>query len=262
MKPILKSIAIGMTVVVVVFSQSYGESNGVRFDKNGLSVHAKGMALEDLFERLAEATGIQFIIDNDLAKTAAFHDFEGLPLLVGIKKILSPLNHAMIEDDSGRVSKVFIFGEGKDTMTLGERGRPEKPRGRRTDRYSAKRASAVQESDETDLPDVESLTEDEEFDSADDEEIPEDAISLTDEFHDSQTERAYGVSGRKAEDTEGPPIGQIQELEGPPESQQQEYGGPPDSGEISSDGPPTMTGPDNPPPMSSESGQMEGPPEE
>ena len=258
MRSILKSAAFILVVLAFSCTSGHARSNRVQVDQNQITVHVDGIALEDILETVANSTGVQFIVDQELAKKRITLEFDRLPLTAGIKKILFSLNHATLEDDSGKLRKVFIFGQGTDSLTFGETDEPDESDERPTRRHSTKTASFIEESDATELLHQEALTEDEESDSADDEEMIEDSVSLTTEFPESHSKRSYAAS--QGQDAEGPPIGQDQEFEGPPESQAQESTGPSGSGETPSDGPPSMAEVDQGPPMTSESGQTEGPP--
>jgi hypothetical protein len=262
MRPILRFAAFVVFVVVFSCASGHARSNRVQVDQNQITVHVDGIALEDILETVANSTGVQFIVDQELAKKRITLEFDRLPLADGIKKILFSVNHAILEDDSGKLWKVFVFGQGTDSLTFGETNEPDESDERPTRRHAAKTASLIEESDATELMDPEALTEEEEFDSADDEEMSEDSVSLTNELSESHTTRSYAASRTQENDTEGPPIGQDQEFEGPPESQGQESTGPPGSDETPSDGPPNMVEVDQGPPMTSESGQTEGPPQE
>jgi len=226
MRPVLRYAAIAMVVFTVFFNQSHAGSNRVQVHKDRLTVHVKGMVLEDLFETLAEATGIQFIVDEELARTAVSLDFEGLPLLDGIKKILSPLNHAMIEDDSGKLSRVFVFGQGKASVTLGDQREAEDSLDDLKPDRSEEATSEREKRQNTPPPD---------------QTAPE------------ENEPAY---------FEGPPTETVPLADGPPDSQDQQFDGPPETKGHQSDGPPDVTGTDNPPPESSDPGEMEGPPQD
>ena len=263
MRSIVKFTALGIVVLVFLFCVSaYAKSNRVQVDPNHITVDVAAMALEDILEVVANATGVQFIIDQELASKQITMEFNRLPLSEGVKKILSSLNHATLEDDSGKLRKVFIFGDGMQALTLGHDIEADETPRTKTHKRPTRTVAALEEGDATETPDHELLTEDEEFESADEEELVEDTISLTEEPNDSQIQHSHVVSRTENQDTEGPPAGQDQEFEGPPESQEAESVGPSDSGEPPSDGPPNTLDVNQGPPMTSESSPMEGPPQD
>jgi len=266
MRSIVKFTALNLVVLVLFCLSAYARSNRVQVDQNHITVDVAAMSLEDILEVVANATGVQFIVDRELAGKRITMEFERLPLSDGIKKILFSVNHATLEDDSGRLHKVFVFGSGTEALTLGHDIEPRESRRSQTHRPSAKTVAALDEVDRMDIPDHEHSTEDSEFGLIDTEEIVEDTSSLTQEAHDSHTRDSNVVVSRaKTQDAdEGPPAGQDQEFEGPPQSQGSETAEPPDSGsgEMPSDGPPNTVDVDQGPPATSGSDTMEGPPQD
>jgi len=266
MRSIVKFTALNLVVLVVFCVSAHARSNRVQVDQNQITVDVAAMSLEDILEVVANATGVQFIVDRELAGKRITMEFDRLPLSDGIKKILFSVNHATLEDDSGRLHKVFVFGSGTEALTLGHDIEPRESPRKTTRRRSARNVTALEQDDAAEIEDQDPLAEDEELGLADEEELVEDGSSLTEEAHDSHTRDSNVVVSRaKTQDAdEGPPAGQDQEFEGPPQSQGPETAGPPDSGsgEMSSDGPPNMVDVDQGPPTTSESGTMAGPPQD
>jgi hypothetical protein len=86
----------------------------VQVDGDRLTVRAENIALKDLLMSVSEKTGVEFIMSEGLAEEYVSLDFEGLPLVIGIEKIVHSYNHAAINDETGKLSKVYIFSKGKD----------------------------------------------------------------------------------------------------------------------------------------------------
>ena len=268
----LRNTSIAFLFLMILCCQLYAESTRVAFTKNGLTIHAQRIALGDLLETVAEATGVQFVVDKEVARTTVTLDFEDAPLSDGIKRILSSQNHAMIEDDAGRLSRVFVFGQGKEAVTFGDhepgedyREDPERDRTERADLGSRRRRTVSRTS--RDIPP------EQEEDSADLDELFEEANTAEEEPIASEDEDSYVLLDREEQTSSGPPISQDQEFDGPPDSETQHHEGPPkaeihtsdeppESHDQPLDGPPVDVTVDNPPPSSSGGGEMDGPPQD
>jgi hypothetical protein len=106
-----------------------GSDSIVQIDGDRLTVRAVNIALKDLLMSVSKKTGVEFIVSEGLAEEYVFLDFEGLPLVIGIEKIVHPYNHAAINDETGKLSKVYVFSKGREgfrsasVVTANQKGR-------------------------------------------------------------------------------------------------------------------------------------------
>ena len=110
-RAVLGIIAVSIIVPSSIWTAS--DTSVVQVDGDKLTVHAANVALRDLLMSVSKKTGVQFIINEGLAEEYVSLDFEGLPLAIGVEKIVHPYNHAVINDEVGKLSKVYVFSKGK-----------------------------------------------------------------------------------------------------------------------------------------------------
>ncbi len=83
-------------------------SENVQVEGDCISVQAKGIILGELLKSIEKSTGIAFELNKSLLEKEITISFKELSLLEGIKKIIYPLNYAIVFDPGGVVSKVII----------------------------------------------------------------------------------------------------------------------------------------------------------
>ncbi len=83
-------------------------SENVRVEGDCISVQAKGIILGELLKSIEKSTGIAFELNKSLLEKEITISFKELSLLEGIKKIIYPLNYAIVSDPGDVVSKVII----------------------------------------------------------------------------------------------------------------------------------------------------------
>ncbi len=83
-------------------------SENVRVEGNRISVQAKEIILGELLKSIEKSTGIAFELNKALLEKEITVSFKELYLLEGIKKIIYPLNYAIVYDPGHVVSKVII----------------------------------------------------------------------------------------------------------------------------------------------------------
>ena len=111
-KGVLAVIALSMMVPKSIWAASDRDSVQVEGDR--LTVHAANVALKDLLMSVSKKTGVEFIVSEGLAEECVSLEFDRLPLAAGIEKIVRLYNHAAINDEAGKLSKVFVFAHGKN----------------------------------------------------------------------------------------------------------------------------------------------------
>ena len=83
-------------------------SENVRVEGDRISVQAKEIILGELLKSIEKRTGIAFELNKALLEKEITISFKELFLLEGIKKIIYPLNYAIVFDPGDVVSKVII----------------------------------------------------------------------------------------------------------------------------------------------------------
>ncbi len=83
-------------------------SENVQVEGDCISVQAKGIILGELLKSIEKSTGIAFELNKALLEKEITISFKELSLLEGIKKIIYPLNYAIVCDPGDVVSKVII----------------------------------------------------------------------------------------------------------------------------------------------------------
>ncbi len=83
-------------------------SENVQVEGDRISVQAKEIILGELLKSIEKSTGIAFELNKALLEKEITISFKELSLLEGIKKIIYPLNYAIIYDPGDVVSKVII----------------------------------------------------------------------------------------------------------------------------------------------------------
>jgi hypothetical protein len=222
--------------------------NTVEVDGDRLSVHAEGIALDELLAAVEEMTGVEFTFTGSVATKKIFVDFNGLPLSEGIKKIVNPLSCAAVYDDTGKLRKVVILGQWQGSATQAPReGGDEPPR-------SGHGMAPWTELKGPDAPDVSKGLPSRKG-------PPRLGTSSLDTPSSRDEERATeGPSGEKAYGGVGPPESQAESLEGPPTAEVPDHPPPPDSGDAPAEGPPADRAYSIHGPPAGNALEMEGPP--
>ncbi len=83
-------------------------SENVLVEGDRISVQAKEIILGELLKSIEKRTGIAFELNKALLEKEITISFKELSLLEGIKKIIYPLNYAIIYDPGDVVSKIII----------------------------------------------------------------------------------------------------------------------------------------------------------
>jgi hypothetical protein len=252
----IQQSALVMLVVGILMGGNqwaFSGGNTVEVDGDRLSVHAEGIALDELLAVVEEVTGVEFTFTGSVATKKIFVDFRGLPLAKGIKKILHPLSCAAVYDDTGKIRKVVILGQlkGSATQALQEEGEEPPSHVRRmapsteprdSDTASASKGFPIRKRPlRFTGPPVKST-------------------SSGDEGGDRQDEATEGPSAERAYGGDGPPKSQAESLEGPPTEEVADHPPPPDSGDAPMEGPPTDGGHSMDGPPAGKALEMEGPP--
>jgi hypothetical protein len=115
-KHLFEAIFVIIALVMIFPIETWAGSDRGLVQVNGdrLTVRAENITMRDLLMSVSEKTGVEFIMSEGLAEEYVSLDFEGLPLVIGIEKIVHSYNHAAINDETGKLSKVYIFSKGKD----------------------------------------------------------------------------------------------------------------------------------------------------
>lgn len=194
------------------------EVNGDR-----VSVQADGIPLGELLAAVEDLTGIYFRFDELMAKKETFLDFKDLPLSEGIKKMVFPLNCAMIYDDTDRLRRVVILGNWVDSGTIatreGDNGHPESLQSNQPDTAFPARKRRSDVSAPSKMPSAKGPV------------------------------RYEGPPARSADPMEGPPLNKPYLIDGPPIQQDQVANGPADAAD-----------PDHLSPSQSGNDPVDGPP--
>lgn len=111
-KGVLAVIALSMIASNSIWAAS--DRGFVQVEGDRLTVHAANVTLKDLLMSVSKKTGVEFIVSEGLAEEYVSLEFDRLPLAAGIKKIVRLYNHAAINDEAGKLSKVFVFAHGKN----------------------------------------------------------------------------------------------------------------------------------------------------
>jgi hypothetical protein len=225
-------------LVLSLFASGYlwaaNNSHPVEVNGDQLSVQADGIPLGELLIAVEDLTDIHFDSDELMAKRETFLDFKDLSLSEGIKKMVFPLNCAMIYDDTDRLRRVVILGNSSASGTIatqdGDSGLPERLQSSQPD---------------TTFPGQKRRSD----------------ISAASKMPSAKGPVRY----------EGPPAGnadpgdeeqklQGQGMEGPPLNKPYLIDGPPIQQDEVTNGPTDAVDPDHLPPSQSEKAPMDGPP--
>jgi len=93
-------------------------SKNVKVEDDRVSVHVKGLMLGELVKEIKKSTGIEFDIRESLLEREVSVNFKELSLLEGIKKIIYPLNYAIIYNPDDEISKVIVIDEGNNSTMM------------------------------------------------------------------------------------------------------------------------------------------------
>jgi len=224
----LVMLVVGMVVGGHLRAASGG--NTVEVDGDRLSVHAEGIALDEVLALVEEKTGVQFTFTGSVATKQIFVDFNGLPLAQGIKKILHPLSCAAVYDDTGKLRKVVILGQLKGSEARApDEGKDEPPRSER----AIDPSTEPRRSESSVAPKRPPLRKrPARFGRS-----SRDTSSLKDKKRHEQEQATEGPSVERAYTGEGPPKSQGESLEGPPNAEVPDHPPPPDSGDAPVEGP-------------------------
>lgn len=226
--------------------------NTVEVDGDRLSVHAEGVALDELLAVVEEMTGVEFTFTGSVATKKIFVDFNGLPLSEGIKKIVNPLSCAAVYDNTGKLRRVVILGQWKGSSARAPReGRDDPPDGRKMAPSTEPRAS-----DTPVAPKRPPLRKRPVHLGS----STPDTTPSKDEGQDRQEQATEDPSGERAYGGEGPPKSQAESLEGPPTAEVPDHPPPPDSGDAPAEGPPVDRAYSMDGPPAGKTLEMEGPP--
>ncbi len=83
-------------------------SENVKIEDNRISAQTQEITLGELLKAIERRTGIVFVLNKSLLEKEITISFKELSLLEGIKKIIYPLNYAIVYDPGRVVSKVII----------------------------------------------------------------------------------------------------------------------------------------------------------
>jgi hypothetical protein len=99
------------------------DSENVQIRGDHISVQANGIKLGELLKEIKNSTGIEFELRGSLMNKQISVSFKELSLLKGIKKIIYPLNYAIVYDSGEMISKVIIIDQSNtSTMTAYNEG--------------------------------------------------------------------------------------------------------------------------------------------
>lgn len=232
MKPRIKHIVFVLLILCVFAWAAYG-SDWLKVNGNLISVHADGMALGEVLAAVEDMTGIYFRFDESQGEKKVSLDFEGLPLSEGIKKIIRPLNSAMIYDGMGQLRSVIIIPRwnGLETRTSREEGRSflTRPQLGQSDLSTSITGSSDTLSGNKNRPSGEG--------------------PVHSKAHPKKADAADEPSDRQDSVMDGPPLGRAYVMDGPPSTQGQTSEKAPSGGSS-----------DNPPPSDPVVSPTDGPP--
>ena len=109
-----KLIFFGMLLFIFFIGITSAFAN-VKVEGDRISVDAKGIALGELVKEIKNSTGIEFELSKTLMEKKISVSFKELSLPEGLKKIIDPLNYAVVYDPSGMISKVIIIDTNEDS---------------------------------------------------------------------------------------------------------------------------------------------------
>ncbi len=109
-----KVILIGVLFFIFFIGITSAIAN-VKVEGDRISVDAKGIALGEIVKEIKNSTGIEFVLSKTLLETKISVGFKELSLPEGLKKIIDPLNYAVVYDPGGEISKVIIIDTNEDS---------------------------------------------------------------------------------------------------------------------------------------------------
>ena len=109
-----KSILFGMLFFIFFIGITSAFAN-VKVEGDRISVDAKGIALGEIVKEIKNSTGIEFELSKTLMEKKISVGFKELSLPEGLKKIIDPLNYAVVYDPGGMISKVIIIDTNEDS---------------------------------------------------------------------------------------------------------------------------------------------------
>ena len=125
MRVFKRSCLIPTIVIAFVFSfltaSSYGLIKVISYTdvEDRLTIDVEEERLSELLAELGKKSSVQFLLRGEIGEQQISLQFERLPLLEGIKKILQSFNYLIVYDPSGRLEKVVISGAGSSTSGRG-----------------------------------------------------------------------------------------------------------------------------------------------
>ncbi len=108
------SIFFGMLFFILFIGITSAFAN-VKVEDDRISVDAKGIALGEIVKEIKDITGIEFELSKALLERKISVGFKELSLPEGLKKIIDPLNYAVVYDPGGEISKVIIIDTNEDS---------------------------------------------------------------------------------------------------------------------------------------------------
>lgn len=252
---IIQSALVILAVGILVGGHPWALSGGntVEVDGDRLSVHAEGIALDELLAVVEELTGVEFTFTGSVATKKIFLDFIGLPLAKGIKKIVHPLSCAAVYDDTGKLRRVVILGEWKGSATQAPREGGDEPPG------SGRRMAPSTEPRGSDTPIAPRGLPMRKRPARLGTSSPNTGSSR-DEKLDGQEQTMEGSSSERTYAGDGPPKSESELPEGPPNAEVPDHPPPPDSGDAPMEGPPMDRAYSMDGPPTEKTPEMEGPP--
>src|SRR5512139_3116479 len=85
----------------------------VEYIHERLTVNADNVALSAVLAAIQKKTGIEYVLNREHSEGLISIRFESLPMVEGLKKILSHFNYALLLDPSNKPMKVVILGYAK-----------------------------------------------------------------------------------------------------------------------------------------------------
>ncbi len=93
-------------------------SKNVKIEGSLISVQVKEIMLDELVKEIKKRTGIEFDISESLLESEVSVNFKELTLLEGLKKVLYPLNYAIIYSPDDEISRVIVLDKGDGSTMM------------------------------------------------------------------------------------------------------------------------------------------------
>ena len=82
----------------------------VEYINDRLTIHVNNVALGPVLAKIKEKTGVEFVVGQEQSGKLISCQLESLPLVEGLKRMLSQFNHAFLFGPDNKPAKVVIIG--------------------------------------------------------------------------------------------------------------------------------------------------------